>query len=273
MPSSILTLDHGYVNYVEHHGSDERIIEAARMSTDKGFQAWGYYSWKCPACGYHTSGTDVHVWTGLSVLDGDTLKCPNDGVYLVSDVKMPGDEKLLRYLYEHHHTTPFEMAGATFEVQAPILVFREWHRHRTLSYNELSARYTTLPDLYYVPSVERLQNAVQSKTNRQASASGHSLDFAHAWQQFIITQTQLSRQAYEKLLEAGVSREVARVVIPVNQYSRMRVSGNLLNWIRFLRLRCEASAQWEIRQYANNVRIHLESLFPRTLALVREELG
>src|ERR1044071_9645751 len=92
--TKISVLDSGYVELVEVWGSDERIIESARMSTDKGFNGWG---------------TD----------------------------EKPGDEKLLRYLYEHKHMTPFEMGGMIIEVQAPIFIFREWHRHRTQSYNEM----------------------------------------------------------------------------------------------------------------------------------------
>src|SRR6185369_15364426 len=79
----------------------------------------------------------------------------------------PGDEKLLRFLWENKHHTPFEMAGAIFEVQAPIFVFREWHRHRTQSYNEMSARYVPLPDVNYIPSVDRLMIGSDGK-NRQA---------------------------------------------------------------------------------------------------------
>jgi thymidylate synthase (FAD) len=77
-----------------------------------------------------------------------------------------GDEKLLAFLWDNKHATPFEMAGAIIEVQAPIFVFREWHRHRTQSYNEMSARYTPLPDVNYIPTVERL--LMNSKTNKQA---------------------------------------------------------------------------------------------------------
>ena len=91
-------LDHGFVTLIESWGSDERIIEAARMSTQKGFEGWGPKE------------------------DGSA-----------------GDEKLLGYLYRNNHATPFEMGGAVIEVQAPIFIFREWHRHRTQSYNEMSA--------------------------------------------------------------------------------------------------------------------------------------
>jgi len=106
MNTRIEILDHGYIQQVDAWGSDEAIIEAARMSTGKGFLGWG-------------------------------------------SAERPGDEKLLRFLYENKHATPFEMAGLTIEVQAPIFVFREWHRHRTQSYNEMSARYAPLPDLNY----------------------------------------------------------------------------------------------------------------------------
>ena len=94
-------LDKGYLDVVEVWGADEQIIEAARMSTNKGFQGWGH-----PA--------------------------------------EPGDERLLAYLWKHKHHSPFEMAGLTVEVKAPLMVFREWHRHRTFSYNEMSGRYTQM---------------------------------------------------------------------------------------------------------------------------------
>lgn len=242
----IEVLDHGYVSLVESWGSDERIIESARMSTDKGFEGWGPHrqtcAWLC------TEG----------VLPCD---CPQDHV---------GDEKLLRFLWEHKHATPFEMAGAIFEVQAPIMVFREWHRHRTQSYNEMSGRYTVLPDLYYVPGMARLRAAKQDKKNKQGSMDGFSDEEAIFIQAKIETAQHGVRAIYEELLEKGVSREVARLVLPVSQYSRMRASANLRNWLAFLTLRMDQSAQWEIRQYAYAVHEILSSLFPRTLSLFDE---
>lgn len=220
-------LDHGYVEHVETWGSDERIIEAARMSTAKGFQGWG-------------------------------------------TPEQSGDEKLLRFLWEHKHATPFEMAGLVIEVQAPIFVFREWHRHRTQSYNELSARYTELPDLFYVPSLERLMASKQASANKQGSEAGLS-DFKAGCAQAVIGAAQRdARKAYETLLLNGVAREVARVVIPVSQYSRMRASANLRNWLAFLTLRMAPNAQWEIRQYANAVGGVIAERFPRTWQLFTE---
>src|SRR5213595_1562338 len=83
------------------------------------------------------------------------------------------DEKLLSYLYKNQHATPFEMAGLVIEVKAPIFVFREWHRHRTQSYNEMSARYVPLPDENYKPTVERIvDGAIAAAGNRQAQGLG-----------------------------------------------------------------------------------------------------
>lgn len=239
-------LDHGYIKLVETWGSDERIIEAARMSTDKGFQGWG---------------------------DSEHFRqCPNVGEPLTRKCDdcehAPGDEKLLKYLYIHGHMTPFEMAGAIIEVQAPIFVFREWHRHRTQSYNELSARYTTLPDLFYTPSYERMLTSKQSTTNKQSSeaATFTANEIAEYTRRIQDVQT-MAREAYEWLLSKGVAREVARTVIPVSQYSRMRASANLRNWLGFLTLRTDPAAQWEIRQYADALATMLSEKFPRTMQL------
>jgi thymidylate synthase (FAD) len=223
-------LDHGYLTLVESWGSDERIIEAARMSTAKGFLGWG---------------TD----------------------------EQPGDEKLLRFLWTNNHHTPFEMAGLTVEVQAPIFVFREWHRHRTQSYNELSARYTPLPDVNYVPSVERLMlNA--GTTNKQAGAVAKALTLTEAragrFQAALISAYEDAELEYQAALSNGVPKELARLLIPVGRYSRMRASANLRNWLAFLTLRQAPNAQWEIRQYANALASLVAEHFPRTYALYAE---
>jgi len=250
-------LDHGYVKLIEHWGSDERIIESARMSTGKGFISWGSY-YSCYDC------KKIVV---IPITFSGVVKCACGSDHIIPN---KGDEKLLHTLYTKGHTTPFEMCGATFEVQAPIFVFREWHRHRTQSYNEFSARYSELPDLTYFPSRERLQ--LQSKTNKQGS-EGEISDFIKTDILSKINEVyDLSRQTYENLLELGLAKEIARLVIPVSQYSKMRASSNLLNWIRFLRLRLPENAQWEIRQYANVIRAELEGLYPQTMELFNEEM-
>lgn len=219
-------LDNGYLMEVESWGSDEAIIEAARMSTGKGFLGWG-------------------------------------------TADAPGDEKLLRYLWEHKHATPFEMGGMIVEVQAPIFVFREWHRHRTQSYNEMSARYVPLPDMNYVPTVERL--LMNSKSNRQAGtlkgASELTESAALEYRALLMLEYESQERLYQKALREGVPKELARLHLPVGRYSRMRASANLRNWLAFLTLRMDAVAQWEIRQYANTVGGLIASRFPRTWEL------
>ena len=122
MSGRVQVLDHGYIEAIEHWGSDERIVEAARMSTGKGFQGWGpRHADNCPAVLRNVERGDTEIAP-------EDCRCSHD---------IPGDEKLLAFLYNNRHATPFEMAGLVIEVQAPIMVFREWHRHRTQSYNEM----------------------------------------------------------------------------------------------------------------------------------------
>lgn len=128
----VKVLDHGYVQLVEHWGSDERVIEAARMSTDKGFLGWGPMECECVR-----SREELEAQGHMVLLD--CLKCKNT-------LEVSGDEKLLKYLYEHKHATPFEMAGVVFEIQAPILVFREWHRHRTQCLSGETELYFEMPN-------------------------------------------------------------------------------------------------------------------------------
>jgi len=186
---------------------------------------------------------------------------------------MPGDEKLLAYLWTHKHTTPFEMAGMTIEVQAPIFVFREWHRHRTQSYNEMSARYTPLLDVHYLPTIDRCFQ--DPKGNKQAmpafSMEGLSQSDVDTWLRELATVYAEAQRVYARGLTIGIPKEVARLPVPVGRYSRMRASANLRNWRAFLTLRTAPDAQWEIRQYANAVVEIVEELFPRTAALWRHD--
>ncbi len=250
-------LDLGYVELIEAWGADERIIEAARMSTAKGFLGWGPV---CAECNTPRSADDVNF-------DRD---CPCGG----SGTK-PGDEKLLRYLWEHNHATPFEMAGLVIEVKAPIVVFREWHRHRTQSYNEMSARYVPLPDESYAPSVERVLMGNQGTTNKQAQGSGRAYTEADAlgWLAELGDVYAHAQRVYEAGLALGIPKELARLPVPVARYSAMRASANLRNWLGFLKLRCDPAAQWEIRQYANAVAGIVRERFPRVHEVAAASLG
>jgi thymidylate synthase (FAD) len=250
-------LDHGYLKPILSWGSDQEIVETARMSTDKGFLGWEpEFEYVCPRCDYSCKLRQKH----------DALFCSN----LVLKSSHPGDAKLLAYLYTHKHSTPFEFAGLTIECQAPIMVYREWHRHRTQAYSEMSARYVEMPDLFYVPSVERLM--MQPTASRQTGGRKiiETAEEAEHAQQSIRDISVLCRHQYLALLDRGVSRELARGVLPVYQYSRMRATANLRNWLAFLTLRMDPAAQWEIRQYANVVGGIIAERFPRTWELFAE---
>jgi thymidylate synthase (FAD) len=257
---AVKLLDHGYLKIVESWGSEERIIEAARMSTQAGFKGWGWE--ECTFCGDWPTQPKT------------PRRCPDspNGEHDFKD--RPGDEKLLCYLWENKHHTPFEMAGLTVEVQAPIFVFREWHRHRVpFSYNEASARYAPLPALDYVPTVERLMAGGGHLTKQAGSVAGaeplteeSAQDFRHELADFYATAEDL----YQHALRRGVPKELARCVLPVARYSRMRASSNLRGWLAFLALRAHPAAQREIRLYAEALQDILSELFPRTLALFAE---
>lgn len=193
--------------------------------------------------------------------------------------EQPGDEKLLRYLYENNHATPFEMAGCIFELRAPIMVFREWHRHRTQSYNESSARYAKLANENYVPGFDDLKARTQtglSTKNRQAAGMTNAMpsdDQLNEWLRRLIVAYDAAEDAYAYGLEIGVPKELARLSTPVARYSSMMASTNLRNWLGFVRLRSAPQAQKEIRVYSNAVHAFLTKLFPRTMSIVTEDLG
>lgn len=179
------------------------------------------------------------------------------------------DEKLLSHLFNNNHATPFEFSGMVIEVQAPIFVFREWHRHRTQSYNEMSARYAPLPDLNYVPTVERLLR--NSTSNKQAGVvkGADELDEKGAmrFQAVLKSHYEEAESLYQSALSSGVPKELARVCLPVGRYSRMRASTCLRNWLGFCTLRSAPNAQEEIRDYSKAIESILKEQFPRTYDL------
>ncbi len=174
------------------------------------------------------------------------------------------DAKLIRYLWKNHHTTPFEAVSFTFEIKAPIFVFRQWHRHRTWSYNELSARYKELPEEFYLPKPELI--GVQSASSKQARDIGSDPEQLTFQRTAEVSQTRETMEAafsqYRRLLEAGWPRELARSVLPVATYSHMFATVNLLNLLKFLTLRCDSHAQYEIRVYADAMRELIRPIVP-----------
>ena len=158
------------------------------------------------------------------------------------------DKRLIKYLLEHAHHTPFEHCYFQFHICCPIFVARQWMRHRWGSYNEVSARYTQVKDEFYIPSKFRGQDT----KNKQGSVPTSSLD-QKALIKLYEDSVEASYAAYKKLIDAGVAREMARGVLPVCQYTQFYWSVNARSLLNFLSLRTDKHAQWEIRVYADAI--------------------
>ena len=180
------------------------------------------------------------------------------------------DTKLIRYLMRNKHTSPFEAVTFTFEVKAPIFVFRQWHRHRTWSYNEVSARYTELPEEFYVPELSEI--TTQSSDNKQMrTTTTHPL--ADVFQRYIWMSGERQFDIYRLLLKEGCPRELARGVLPLNTYSKMFATVDLHNLFHFLRLRLHEHAQYEIRVYAQAMLALIEPVVPVSVEAFRDSLS
>ena len=184
------------------------------------------------------------------------------------------DAKLIRYLWKNHHTTPFEAVSFTFEVKDPIFVFRQWHRHRTWSYNELSARYRELPEEFYLPDYRQI--GIRSLSSEQARVipDGFNEENEVGKRLYVVEYAKQTMQyafaRYKKLLACGWPKELARSVLPVATYCHMFASVDLLNLLKFLTLRCHSHAQYEIRVYAETMRELIRPIVPVCLAAWEE---
>ncbi|MCE7970314.1 MAG: FAD-dependent thymidylate synthase [Leptolyngbya sp. PLA2] len=183
------------------------------------------------------------------------------------------DRGLIRYLLRHRHTTPFEMVELKFHVAMPIFVARQWIRHRTANVNEYSARYSIVRDRFYMPTVDAVRK--QSRSNRQGGEETFRIDeaaevrTAEEFVEFLRTV----ESAYEKYLgltERGVSRELARIGLPVNVYTEWYWKCDLHNTLRFLSLRMDPHAQQEIRAYAQAMHDLIVPILPLTMEAWRD---
>ena len=180
-----------------------------------------------------------------------------------------GDEKLIRYLWKNRHTSPFESVSFTFEVKAPIFVFRQWHRHRTWKFNEVSARYTELPEEYYIPALEQI--TTQHTSNKQMRTDEQN-EQAEEIRRILGDSCDAAFADYRNMLELGAPRELARSVLPVGTYSKMFATVDLHNLFHFLTLRLHEHAQYEIRVYAEAMLSLIEPHVPVCVEAFREGL-
>ena len=168
---------------------------------------------------------------------------------------------LIRYLARHAHTTPSEMVEFKFHCAMPIFIARQWIRHRTASVNELSARYSILPLLFYTPPHQQL--AQQSTANNQGrgdepvSADLHR-EAVDRWN----TLRENSAHTYGWLLERDIARELARMDLPLSVYTSWYWKIDLHNLLHFLTLRVDPHAQWEIREYGKVIAGMLQRVAP-----------
>ncbi|WP_394999923.1 FAD-dependent thymidylate synthase [Acinetobacter sp.] len=209
----IKVLDHGYVRYIDHMGTDQTIVEAARVS----------------------------------------YKSPSKG-----DEQ---DKKLLQYLWKNKHTSPFEMCKLQLNIKLPIFVMRQYVRHRMQNLNEMSARYTQLPNEFYIPTAWRAQD-VKNKQGSNGELSFAENTQLSAW---LIKHCDDSYQLYETMLAGGVAREMARMVLPINIYTEIYCCWDLKNLIHFITLRDDSHAQAEIQEYGRAIKQIAKELFPWTI--------
>ena len=183
------------------------------------------------------------------------------------------DEKLINYLIRNRHTSPLESVQFQFDVKAPIFVFRQWHRHRTWSYNEVSARYSELPEEIYIPKTEHV--GIQSKDNKQMRDIAQEAGITDVDLEFIRSLQEHSERGfkeYQFFIKNGVPRELARLFLGMNTYSHMFASVDLHNLFHFLKLRLHSHAQMEIRVYAEAILDLIEPIVPFAVKAWKEHV-
>ncbi len=208
-------LDHGFIRLIDYMGNDSAIVQAARVSYGRGTK------------------------------------------------KVSEDRGLINYLIRHRHSTPFEMCEIKFHVKMPIFIARHWLRHRTASVNEYSARYSILDREFYIP--DPMQLASQSLQNKQGRDDVLGEEEAARVLQILKEDSARCYDHYEEMLNEredgealdpnrhGLSRELARMNLPVNCYTQFYWKIDLHNLMHFLSLRGDAHAQYEIRVYAQKM--------------------
>lgn len=180
------------------------------------------------------------------------------------------DAKLINYLMQNRHTSPFEAVQFTFEVKAPIFVLRQWQRHRTWSFNEISARYAELPEEFYVPELNQI--TTQSDSNKQMRTDERNPEALYI-RYSIMEHNRIAFRLYRNLIaDEGCPRELARSVLPVGTYSHMFATVDLHNLMHFLRLRLHEHAQYEIRVYAEAMLELASAVCPVAMAAFKQSL-
>lgn len=174
------------------------------------------------------------------------------------------DSKLINYLFKHKHTSPFEMVKFKFHVKTPIFVARQWFRHRMGNYNEISGRYSELDEEVYVPD----KVSSQSKINKQLSDNDDLLNSNDIVKDLILNGYMINKSSfknYQDLMKEGVSRETARINLPLSLFTEFYFCMDLHNLLNFIKLRNSKNAQYEIKEYASAIESIITPLCPITM--------
>jgi len=236
--NKIDVLDKGHVIYIDHYGSDQRIVDTARVS------------------------------------------------YNAESKGQEKDKRLLHYLYKHRHTSPFEQCMVTFNIKLPLFVQGQMVRHRTQKLNQVSARYIEMPYEFYIPQKWRKQDTknkqgsveeedfnpimcLRNFANHDEDATSDEI-VAGKWLEVnaskeLELQSRIAYNTYKKMLEKGIAREMARMILPQNLYTEIRTTWDLHNLMHFLRLRMDEHAQWEVQEYARAMYEITKEHFPWTM--------
>ncbi len=174
--------------------------------------------------------------------------------------KMSQDRGLIRYLMRHRHTTPFEMVEFKFHCKMPIFVARQWVRHRTANINEYSLRYSEARDEFYYPEPENIQ--FQSSLNKQGRSGEVPPELKQKVLDYFKENSERSFALYQELNKAGVARELARSLLPVNIYTEWYWKNDLHNLLHFIGLRSDSHAQYEIRVFSNAMAHYVKEKAP-----------
>jgi len=169
--------------------------------------------------------------------------------HMESETDSARNRKLIFYLMENGHESPFESVVFTFGVKTPIFIARQWFRHRIGSFNEISARYSKIDCEFYIPDNVRKQDTV----NKQGSLKMDDERILEYFTESLRRIDELAKWEYEHFMDMGVAREMCRMFLPLNTYTEFYWTVNFRSLMNFIKLRADTHAQWEIQRYAKAI--------------------
>jgi len=193
-------------------------------------------------------GTDSSIVQAARISYGSGVKTPEQ------------DRALIRYLMRNRHTSPFEMCEIKFHLKMPFIIGKQCIRHRTANINEYSGRYSEMIKEFYIPSLENI--GVQSSSHKQGRGEALETEKAKEIQDLFQKHCQETYELYENLLQKGLAKELARMVLPTNIYTEFYWKIDLHNLFHFLNVRLHPGAQFEMQEYARVIAEIVKEYFP-----------